>query len=260
MTEPEQEIPVIHGFVQIFFGDLAVPTEAMLIEMLYPGTDTNNAKIVVYQLVEAAKIPHLGSQLLLQYHSNFIVSSLVDNDLGLTSSVAKHHNAVSLYIAYFYYQMPPTSKKAGDLLKQIRMIQLEAKKLLDKGVDDVRAIQEKVKTAYPALLGAIEASEERLLLEQRFPDYRAAVRFISDATNSRVEPQLFGTRIDEKRLAQKRATNRKEKPENPTLIFQCLFCGLWFEQKIGNGKRRQKCQDCFKTWDRNRRKNLGSQE
>ncbi len=258
------QIPILHGFIQIWFGDRAVPTEAMLMEMLCLGVDVNNAELLV------TKHPtNLDSQLVLQSASNRILSGL-DENLALMPickklspsfkdahfNIARYHLAVLEYIDALFMPNPDTE----DLISVNVKLKKAAYKAKEDGVD--------LEATEDIGVASVPFEEVKEKLRSRFPDYRIADNYMTlfDLLAGHHAPQEFlvffdkrmseASSIREKRLANYRLP-KAERIQGYQRTRQCPYCHNWYEHPSGgNGRLRAHCGElsCKRAWDRNRKK------
>jgi hypothetical protein len=245
---------IISGFKGKFFGCEFFPSSELLARLIYP--DHSHQKIFEARLHEWGGVEDLGSQLLLQAHSNWKIENLSDSrkfepllkKMDLDFSQVSHTLALVDYLEYFFLPKP-NYDRWGRLLPSLI-------KVLNRGAVDTDLI----KMLEPM------AGRKDYLIEQ-FPEYKTALLFWDDIVRRaiscfesdflRIVNQDVVGFADIARLKKK---NYKTSPENKLIefnkIYRCQYCHRWFEYSVrGNSNPRSKCENCFREWERIRRRN-----
>jgi hypothetical protein len=164
----------------------------------------------------------------------------------------RYHIAQLNYLDYFL--LPP--KKYDEIPRQLTEFGKDLRRGLKTGKWESKVVEEYLKRS--------EGLKQKI--RKDFPDYEvsesihqvfieAAIKFFPDEWNKLYAEKLAGFEL----IRDMGRENYRQPPEKRMvkypLPWQCEFCHKWYErEQKGNGKKRIKCDACFRAWDRNRRR------
>jgi hypothetical protein len=273
MNHQQLEIPIVAGWDSLKFHNGLFPNDRIIINLLRPDITNPTQSIVQwYKLHGYARIPDLGSQLLLQAWSNSIVRAIqteqqVSGHLldrlccsqGENYREARYYDAVLMYIGALFPARVQNLRKFASAAMQLTSLygQYRAERVLPVGNN-----YEPLVSVDPNS-GEVIDSAHKSELRARFLDYRLADDYMNalflEASQSKGDEFLAYLKYAQERrdrYVKSRSDNyhQREAESISRIVRQCPYCHLWYERTFKNGKLWGHCgqKPCERAGERQR--------